>query len=42
MRVGEERVYTLAYVDDLVLIAENEDKSRSLIERLITYLDERT
>lgn len=41
MRVGEERVYTLAYADDLVLIAEDEDKSRSLIERLVTYLDEK-
>lgn len=41
MRVGEERVYTLAYADDLMLIAEDEDKSRSLIERLVTYLDEK-
>lgn len=41
VRVGEGRVYTFAYADDLVLIAEDEDQLRSIIERLETYLDEK-
>lgn len=34
VRLGEGRVYTLAYEDDMVLIAEEEDEMRSMIERL--------
>ncbi|XP_077259841.1 uncharacterized protein LOC143896126 [Temnothorax americanus] len=36
--LGGKRVYTLAYADDIVLIAEDEDQMRSLIERLEGYL----
>lgn len=39
VKVGEERMYTLAYADDIVLIAEEEGQMRSMIERLETYLD---
>lgn len=39
--MGGERVYTLAYADDLVVVAEEEDQMRSMIERLETYLDEK-
>lgn len=41
VRIGEGRVYTFTYADDLVLIAEDEDQLRSMIERLETYLDEK-
>lgn len=37
--LGDEEVYTLAYTDDLVLIAEKEDKMRSMIDRLERYLE---
>ncbi|XP_077255453.1 uncharacterized protein LOC143893678 [Temnothorax americanus] len=36
--LGGKRVYTLAYADDIVLIAEDEDQMRSMIERLEGYL----
>ena len=38
VRLGGERIYTLAYADDLVLLAENEEEMRSMIERLEGYL----
>lgn len=37
--LGGERVYTLAYADDMVLLAENEGEMRSLLERSEGYLD---
>ena len=36
--VGGKRIYTLAYADDVVLIAEDEDQMRSMLERLEGYL----
>jgi hypothetical protein len=39
IRLGKRRVYSLAYADDLVLLAEGEDEMRSLIERLERYMD---
>lgn len=41
MRLGEEKIYTLAYADDVVLIAEEEDGMRSMIERLEGYLEKK-
>lgn len=38
VRLGEVRVYTLSYVDDMVLLAEGEDEMRSMMERLEVYL----
>lgn len=35
--MGEERIYTLAYADDIVLMAEGEDKMRNMLERLEGY-----
>ncbi|XP_020298973.1 uncharacterized protein LOC109863175 [Pseudomyrmex gracilis] len=37
VRLEEERVYTLAYADDMVMMAEREEEMRSMIERLETY-----
>ncbi|KAL6419029.1 hypothetical protein ACFW04_014075 [Cataglyphis niger] len=37
----EKRIYTLAYADDVVLIAEEEDEMRSIIERLERYLEKK-
>ncbi|XP_029157305.1 uncharacterized protein LOC114929790 [Nylanderia fulva] len=39
VRLGEKRIYTLAYVDDMVLLVEEEKELRSMIERLEEYLD---
>jgi len=36
--VGGKRVYTLSYMDDMVLLAEEEGEMRSLLERLERYL----
>lgn len=38
-KVGGERIYTLAYADDLVLLAENGEEMRSMMERLKGYLE---
>lgn len=39
VRLGEDRVYTLAYADDMVLVTEGENEMRSMIERLEDYLE---
>lgn len=39
VRIGEKKVYTLAYAGDMVLMAEEEDEIRSMIGRLEGYLD---
>lgn len=39
VKVGGERIYTLAYADDLVLLAGNGEEMRSMMERLEGYLE---
>jgi len=39
VRLGGKTLYTLAYADDIVLVAEDEGEMRSMIERLEAYLD---
>lgn len=39
VRVGGEKLYTLSYADDIVLMAEDEAEMRSMMERLEGYLD---
>lgn len=34
VKIGGERVYALAYADDIVLVAEEEGEMRSMMERL--------
>lgn len=41
VRLGEGRVYTLSYADDIVLLAESEDEMKSMMERLEVYLEEK-
>lgn len=41
VRIGDERIYTLAYADDMVLLAEEEEELNSMIERLEEYLDQK-
>jgi len=36
-----KRVYTLAYADDMVMLAEGKEEMRSLMERLEGYLDKK-
>lgn len=38
VRLGE-RIYSLAYADDVVLMAEKEEELRSMMERLEGYLE---
>lgn len=38
VRLGVGRVYTMAYVDDVVMLVENEEM-KSVIKRLKQYLD---
>jgi len=39
IRLGGNKVYTLAYADDMVMLAEGEDEMRSMLDRLEGYLD---
>jgi len=39
LRLGEKRIWSLAYADDVVLVAENENEMRSMIEKLERYID---
>jgi len=40
VRLGEKKLYTLAYANDIVLMAKDEGKGmRSILESLETYLD---
>lgn len=39
IKLGRRRIYTLAYADDMVLLAEEEDSMKSMIGRLEEYLD---
>lgn len=41
MKLGEGKVYSLAYADDLVLLAEGKDEMKSMMERLERYLDKK-
>jgi len=38
VKVGEKRLYTLTYADDMVVLAKEEGEMRSLLERLERYL----
>lgn len=39
VKLGKGRVYTLSYADDMVLLAENEEEMRSMMERLEEFFD---
>lgn len=39
MKRNEEKLYTLAYADDIVLLVENEEMKCMMIIRLERYLD---
>jgi len=39
VKISKERVFSLLYADDMVLMAEEEEGMRSLIERLEDYLE---
>lgn len=41
VRLGEKKVFSLAYADDMVLLVEEEGGMRSMIERLERYLDKK-
>jgi len=42
IKVGDGRMYTLLYANDMVLLAEEEGEMRSMLERLEKYLDRKT
>jgi len=39
LKLREGKIWSLAYADDVVLVAENEDEMRSMIERVEVYID---
>ncbi|XP_039312991.1 uncharacterized protein LOC120359478 [Solenopsis invicta] len=39
VKIGEVRVYTLSYADDVVLLAEGEGEMKSMLERLERFMD---
>lgn len=39
--IREKRIYSLAYADDIVLLAEDEDKMKSMIGRMEDYMDKK-
>lgn len=39
MRLGEKKIYSLAYADDIVLLAEEEGDMRCLMRSLEKYLE---
>lgn len=40
IRIGEKKIHSLAYADDMVLMAKGEDEMRSMIGRFEKYLEE--
>lgn len=41
MRVGRERIYTLSYADDVVILAQREEDMKELLKRLEKYVEEK-
>lgn len=39
IKLGKRKIYTLAYANDIVLLAKEEDEMRSMISRLEEYMD---
>lgn len=37
--MGKKKIYSLSYADDMMLLAEDERNMRSIIDRLMRYLD---
>jgi len=42
VQLGGGRIYSLAYADNIVLLAEEEREMRSMIERLEVYLERKS
>lgn len=41
VKLGEEKVYSLAYADNMVLLEEEKNEMRSVIRRLEEYLEQK-
>lgn len=41
VKLGEEKVYSLAYADNIVLLEEEKNEMRSVIRRLEEYLEQK-
>ena len=39
IRLGEKRIYSLQYVDDVVLMVKKEGEMKNMLEKLERYLD---
>lgn len=39
VKIGEKKIHTLAYANDVMLLAEEEQDMRSILKRLERYLD---
>lgn len=41
IKLGDRRIYTLGYADDIVLLAEDENEMKSMIGRLEEYVEKK-
>lgn len=41
IKIGAEKIYTLAYANDVTLLAEDEDGMKCMMARLERYLDKK-
>lgn len=41
VKLGEEKVYSLAYADNMVLLEEEKNEMRSIIRKLEEYLEQK-
>lgn len=39
IRVGNRKIYSMAYTDDIVVVAEDENEMKGMIGKLEKYLD---
>lgn len=41
VKLEEKKIYTLAYADDMVLMAKKEDAMRNMVEKFEEYLEKK-
>lgn len=41
IKLGEEKIYSLAYADDMILMAEEEEEMKAMLARMERYIDKK-
>lgn len=41
IKLGEKKIYSLAYADDMVLVAEEEEEMKAMLARMERYIDKK-